>query len=69
MTGIFHLRTDQDIFGNRIGMLYVVSWKRSITISEEMPLPFLLDYTAGMCVAVGLGYGLGTQIMDPVNRL
>ncbi len=59
-----------DIFGNRIGMLSIGSLEEKyLDISRKSILVLLLITVAGMVLAVGLGYFLGSKIMIPVYRL
>lgn len=60
----------EDIFGERVGILYVGVleakyrdiWRKAISV-------FILITLAGMVLAAGLGYILADKIMNPVHRL
>ena len=60
----------EDIFGERVGMLYAGVlevkyadiWRKAISV-------FILITVAGMALAIGLGYVLANKIMNPVHRL
>jgi len=60
----------EDIFGERVGILYVGVleakyrdiWRKAISV-------FILITLAGMVLAAGMGYILADKIMNPVHRL
>jgi len=60
----------EDIFGNRVGMLYVGVLEEKYVDIRNNAISILVAITvAGMILAVGLGYLLAHKIMRPVNRL
>ncbi|UCF74131.1 MAG: cache domain-containing protein [Deltaproteobacteria bacterium] len=60
----------EDIFGNRVGMLYVgVLEEKYVDIRRKALSILVLMTVAGMGLAVGLGYLLADKIMRPVHRL
>jgi two-component system NtrC family sensor kinase len=60
----------EDIFGNRVGMLYVGVLEEKYVDIRNKALSILIAITvAGMLLAIGLGYILAQKIMRPVNRL
>jgi len=60
----------EDIFGERVGMLYVgVLEAKYVDIRRKAISVFILITVAGMALAVGLGYVLADKIMRPVHRL
>jgi len=59
-----------DIFGKRVGMLYVgVLEAKYADMRRNTILVFILITVAGMAVAVGLGYILANKVMNPVHQL
>ena len=60
----------EDIFGKRVGMLYVgILEAQYIDIVKKVLTVFVLITVAGMALAIGLGYILADKIMSPVHRL
>jgi len=60
----------EDIFGNRVGMLYVGVLEEKYVDIRNNAISILVAITvAGMILAIGLGYLLAHKIMRPVNRL
>jgi len=60
----------EDIFGNRVGMLYVGVLEEKYADMRRNALTVLvLIVAAGMALAIGLGYFLANKIMSPVHRL
>lgn len=60
----------EDIFGTRVGMLYVGVLEEPYSEIRRKALSvFILLTVAGMAVAMGLGYILANRILDPVRRL
>jgi two-component system NtrC family sensor kinase len=60
----------EDIFGKRVGMLYVgILEAKYIDIVKRVLTVFVLITVAGMALAIGLGYILADKIMSPVHRL
>jgi len=60
----------EDIFGNRVGMLYVGVLEEKYVDIRNNTISFLVAIiVAGMILAVGLGYILANKIMSPVHRL
>jgi two-component system NtrC family sensor kinase len=60
----------EDIFGERVGMLYVgVLEAKYADIRRKAISVFILITVAGMALAIGLGYVLADKIMNPVHRL
>jgi len=60
----------EDIFGNRVGMLYVGVLEEKYADMRSNALTVLvLIVAAGMALAIGLGYFLENKIMSPVHRL
>jgi two-component system NtrC family sensor kinase len=60
----------EDIFGERVGMLYVGVLEEKYTDMQKNALSILIIITlAGMVLAVVLGYILADKIMNPVHRL
>jgi two-component system NtrC family sensor kinase len=60
----------QDIFGQRVGMLYVgVLEAKYADMRQKAFLILISIILAGMALAVGLGYVLANKIMNPVHRL
>jgi two-component system NtrC family sensor kinase len=60
----------EDIFGERVGMLYVgVLEEKYVDIRNNAISILVAIIVAGMLLAVGLGYLLAQKIMRPVNRL
>jgi two-component system NtrC family sensor kinase len=59
-----------DIFGERVGMLYVgVLESKYLKVRKDILTVFVLVTIAGMIVAVGLGYFLANKIMHPIRQL
>jgi len=59
-----------DIFGKRVGMLYVgVLEAKYADMRRNTILVFILITVAGMAVAVGLGCILANKVMNPVHQL
>jgi two-component system NtrC family sensor kinase len=60
----------EDIFGKRVGMLYVGVLEAKYVDMRRNALSILVIITvAGMILAIGLGYILAHKIMNPVHRL
>jgi len=60
----------EDIFGERVGMLYVgVLEAKYAAVRREALSVFVLITVVGMALAVVLGYILANKIMGPVHRL
>lgn len=60
----------EDIFGKRVGMLYVGVLEAKYTdIRNKTLLILILITVVGMVLAAGLGYGLANKIMSPINQL
>jgi len=60
----------EDIFGARVGMLYVgVLEEKYVDIRRKALSVLVLITVAGMALAIGLGYLLAGKIMSPVRRL
>jgi len=60
----------EDIFGERVGMLYVgVLEAKYADIRNKALSVFILITVAGMVLAIGLGYILANKIMNPVHQL
>lgn len=60
----------KDIFGNRVGMLYVgILEAKYIDEVKKVIAVFVLITLLGMVLAVGLGFVLADNIMRPVRRL
>ena len=60
----------EDIFGERVGMLYVGVLEATYADMRRKALTILVLITlAGMALAIGLGYVLAHKIMSPVHRL
>jgi len=60
----------EDIFGERVGMLYVgVLEAKYADIRKKALSVFVLITVAGMALAIGLGYILANKIMNPVHQL
>ncbi|MFO8164271.1 MAG: cache domain-containing protein, partial [Desulfatiglandales bacterium] len=60
----------QDIFGKRVGMLYVGVLEAKYADMRKRALFILISIiVAGMALAVGLGYFMANKIMNPVHRL
>jgi len=60
----------EDIFGERVGMLYVGVLEAKYADMRSKALSVLvLIIVAGMLLAIGLGYILEKKIMTPVHRL
>ncbi|MBN2126006.1 MAG: cache domain-containing protein [Deltaproteobacteria bacterium] len=60
----------EDIFGKRVGMLYVgILEAKYIDIVRKVLYVFTINTLLGMVLAVGLAYALGRKIMSPVRRL
>jgi len=60
----------EDIFGKRVGMLYVGILEDKYTDMQRNALSILIIITlAGMALAVVMGYVLADKIMNPVHRL
>ena len=60
----------EDIFGERVGMLYVGVLEEKYTDMQRNALSILIIITlAGMALAVVMGYVLADKIMNPVHRL
>jgi two-component system NtrC family sensor kinase len=59
-----------DIFGQRVGMLYVgVLEAKYVTVGRRALSIFALITVAGLGLAIGLGYTLANKIMRPMQRL
>jgi two-component system NtrC family sensor kinase len=60
----------EDIFGERVGMLYVGVLEAKYADMRRKALFILISIiVAGMALAVGLGYILANKIMNPVHQL
>ena len=60
----------EDIFGERVGMLYVgVLEQKYVDMRRKALTVLVLIIAAGMALAIGLGYVLADKIMNPVHRL
>ncbi len=60
----------KDIFGERVGMLYVGVLEAKYADMRRKALLILISIiVAGMALAVGLGYILANKIMHPVHQL
>jgi len=60
----------EDIFGERVGMLYVGVLEAKYADMRRKALFILISIiVTGMALAVGLGYILANKIMNPVHRL
>jgi len=60
----------EDIFGERVGMLYVgVLEAKYVDMRRKALSVLVLIIVAGMLLAIGLGYILEKKIMSPVHRL
>jgi two-component system NtrC family sensor kinase len=60
----------EDIFGERVGMLYVgVLEAKYVDMRRKAFTILVLITLAGMALAIGLGYVLAHKIMSPVHRL
>jgi two-component system NtrC family sensor kinase len=60
----------EDIFGRRVGMLYVgILEEKYNDIQNKALTVFILITAAGMVVALGFGFLLANRIMAPVHRL
>jgi len=60
----------EDIFGKRVGMLYVGVLEAKYADMRRKALLILISIiVAGMALAVGLGYILANKIMHPVHQL
>ena len=60
----------EDIFGKRVGMLYVgVLEAKYADMRRKALFVFILITAAGIVLAIGLGYILARKIMDPVHQL
>ncbi|MDY6843252.1 MAG: cache domain-containing protein [Thermodesulfobacteriota bacterium] len=60
----------KDIFGERVGMLYVgVLEAKYLNIRRKALFIFIIITMTGMMLAIGLGYILADKIMQPVHRL
>jgi len=60
----------EDIFGERVGMLYVGVLEAKYADMRQKALFILISIiVAGMALAVGLGYILANKIMNPVHQL
>jgi len=60
----------EDIFGSRVGMLYVgVLEEKYVDIRKRALSVFVPITVVGMILAIGLGYILADRIMNPVHRL
>ena len=60
----------EDIFGERMGMLYVgVLEQKYLDMRRKALTVLVLIIVAGMALAIGLGYLLADKIMRPVHRL
>ncbi len=59
-----------DIYGKRVGILYVgVLEKKYVDIRRNTILTFVLITSAGVLLAIALGFFLGQRILNPVQRL
>jgi len=60
----------EDIFGERVGMLYVGVLEAKYADMRQKALLILISIiVVGMALAVGLGYILANKIMNPVHQL
>jgi two-component system, NtrC family, sensor kinase len=60
----------EDIFGERVGMLYVgLPEAKYKDMRRKAISVFILITLAGILLAIGLGYIVANKIMKPVNRL
>ena len=60
----------EDIMGERVGILYVgVLEAKYVDVRTKALSIFILLTAAGIALAIGLGYFLGSKIMQPVHRL
>ena len=60
----------EDITGERVGILYVgVLEAKYVDVRTKALSIFILLTAAGIALAIGLGYFLGSKIMQPVHRL
>jgi two-component system NtrC family sensor kinase len=60
----------EDIFGQRVGMLYVgVLEAKYVDMRRKALTVLVVIIAAGMALAIGLGYILAEKIMNPVHRL
>ena len=60
----------EDIFGKRVGMLYVGVLEAKYTDMRRKALfVFVLITVVGIIIAIGLGYILAQKIMNPVHKL
>ena len=60
----------EDVFGRRVGMLYVGTLEEKYTDIQTKALTvFILITACGMFVALGFGFLLANRIMGPVHRL
>lgn len=60
----------EDIFGERVGMLYVgVLEAKYVDLRRKALSIFILVTGIGMALAIGLGYALADRIMRPIQRL
>jgi two-component system NtrC family sensor kinase len=60
----------EDIFGERVGMLYVGLLEAKYADMRRKAISiFILITIAGILLAIGLGYIMADKIMRPVNRL
>jgi len=60
----------EDIFGERVGMLYVGVLEAKYADMRRKALFILISIiVAGMALAIGLGYLLANKIMNPVHQL
>jgi len=60
----------EDIFGERVGMLYVGVLEAKYADMRRKALFILISIiVAGMALAVGLGYIMANKIMNPVHQL
>jgi two-component system NtrC family sensor kinase len=60
----------EDITGERVGILYVgVLEAKYVDVRTKALSIFILLTVAGIALAIGLGYFLGSKIMQPIHRL
>jgi two-component system NtrC family sensor kinase len=60
----------EDIFGQRVGMLYVgILEAKYADVRRKALSLFILLTAAGIALAIGLGYFLESKIMQPVHRI
>jgi len=60
----------EDITGERVGILYVgVLEAKYVDVRTKALSIFILLTAAGIALAIGLGYFLGSKIMQPIHRL